>query len=347
MTTAQFITRTLIVLALAALAATVWAISDVLLLAFGSILFAIILHAIADHICAWTGLSKGWGLVAAGLLGIVVLAGTGYLFGQQISTQLEQVIHTLPNSVQTAFNKLGIKNPTDLLGGSSLGSTVTKLFSWGSALIDTGAGILFMIVAGIYIAASPTPYREGFVKLFPPRWQPNIAETLVDIGIALRAWFLAQLAAMVIIGVMMGIGMWLIGLPSPVALGLIAGVTEFVPLIGPVLGAIPALLIAFAQGPWMVAWALLVVAVVQQSENHLIIPLLIREMVSVPPAVGTFSVVAFGTLFGWLGVLFGYPLAVAFDVAIRLLYVREQLGEDVRIVPEEAEPAPSTGRNQE
>jgi len=336
MTTPQFVSRSLIVIALATVAALAWALSNVLLLAFGSILLAIILHAIADQIRAWTGLGKGWALLAAGLLGLAVVGGTGYLFGQRISTQLGYLVQQLPSALRIASGRLGIEDPMHLLQSSSVGAIVTRIFSWGSTILDTATGILFMVVAGIYMAVSPDPYHEGFIRLFPPRWHTPLRETLDDAGEALRLWFSGQLIAMLIVGTMTAIGMWLIGLPSALALGLIAGVTEFVPYVGPIMGAIPALLLASSQGPEMVLWALAVVLIVQQSENQLIVPLIMRRTVAVAPAVGTFAVLAFGTLFGWLGVLLGYPLAVVADVAIRRLYVRGQLGEEVDIAGEDA-----------
>jgi predicted PurR-regulated permease PerM len=127
--------------------------------------------------------------------------------------------------------------------------------------------------------------------------------------------------------------------PSALALGLIAGVTEFVPILGPVIGAIPALLLASTQDWNMVAWTLAVFIVVQQIESNLIMPLVAGRAVAVPPAVGLFAVVAIGVLFGPLGLLLGYPLAIVIDAAVRRLYVREALGEEVEIAGEHRDDA--------
>lgn len=114
---------------------------------------------------------------------------------------------------------------------------------------------------------------------------------------------------------LVALGLSVIGVPSPLALGAIAGVLEFVPIAGPVLGAIPALLLASTQGWHTMGRTLLVFVVVQQLESNVIMPL----MVALPPAVGLFAVVVMGVLFGPLGLLLGYPLAVVADVAIRKL----------------------------
>jgi predicted PurR-regulated permease PerM len=123
------------------------------------------------------------------------------------------------------------------------------------------------------------------------------------------------------------------------ALGLIAGVAEFVPIAGPVIGAVPALLLASTQDWHTVGWTLAVFVVVQQIESNLIMPLVAGRAVAVPPAVGLLAVVALGVLFGPLGLVLGYPLAIVIDVAVRKLYVRKTLGEEVEVTAEQSDSA--------
>jgi predicted PurR-regulated permease PerM len=209
-----------------------------------------------------------------------------------------------------------------------------NVFSWGTTVFGALAALVVVIVAGIYIAISPDTYRNGLVKLFPRRAQAQINATLDDAGEALRRWLAGQLLAMIMVGLMVTAGLALVGVPSALALGLIAGVTEFVPIIGPVIGAIPALLLASTQDWNTVLWTLVVFVVVQQVESNVIMPLVAGRAVAVPPAVGLFAVVAIGVLFGPLGMLLGYPLAIVIDSAVRRLYVRQALGEDVEIAGE-------------
>jgi len=221
-----------------------------------------------------------------------------------------------------------------MVKGSSIGELLMSAFSWGTTIFGAAAALVVVIVAGIYMAVKPDVYRDGFVMLFPKPMQAQIAETIDDAGEALRLWLGGQLLAMIIVGILIGVGLALVGVPSALALGLIAGVTEFVPIVGPVLGAIPALLLASTQDWHTVAWTLAVFVVVQQIESNLIMPLVAGRAVAVPPAVGLFAVVAIGVLLGPLGLLLGYPLAIVTDVAVRKLYVRETLGEDVEVAGE-------------
>ena len=128
-------------------------------------------------------------------------------------------------------------------------------------------------------------------------------------------------------------------MPSALALGFIAGLAEFVPIIGPILAAIPILLIASAQDLQTALLALGVVVAVQQVESNFIAPLIVSRMVSIAPAVGLFAVVAMGVLLGPLGLLLGFPLAIVIDIAVRRLYVHDTLGESVKIFGKPVKPS--------
>jgi predicted PurR-regulated permease PerM len=329
-----FVRRVVIVAAFAALAATVWLLSDVLLLVFGAILVASLLRAIADPLARGSGLPDQVALLLAGLGIVLVLATMGYVFGRQISSQLGHVAKLLPEAVQNLSDTFDLGSFTELMKGTSLGNLALRILAWGNTIFGVITGLLLVVFAGIYLAADPATYRAGLIKLFPPHLHPHIAATLDDSGHALRRWIIGQLLAMLLVGILVWLGLWLIGLPSALALGLIAGLTEFVPIIGPVVGAIPALLIASTHGLDMVLWTVGVFVAVQQIESQLIVPLVVGRVVLMPPAVGIFAVVAMGVLFGPLGLLFGFPLAVVVNVAVRRLYVRETLGEAVEIAGE-------------
>lgn len=155
--------------------------------------------------------------------------------------------------------------------------------------------------------------------------------TFGHIGGALENWLLGQLVSMTLVGVLTGIALSIIGLPSTFALALIAGLTEFIPLLGPILGGIPAVLVASGEGSSQVLWTLAAILAVQQIESNMITPIVQRRAVSLPAALTLFAVLAFGALFGTMGVLVATPLAVVAYVAVTDLYVRDALGEDVQV----------------
>ena len=329
-----FVRRVLIVLAIAACAALVWILSDIILLVFASVLLAVVLRSVAAFLSKHTGAKGAWALVIAGLAIVTIVAVILTVFGTQLRGQLDTLGSQLQSVKQAVAKYFDIGTMKDFLGKSSLGSLFVRAVSWGTTAIAAVVSLLLVVVGGIYMAANPTPYREGLIALSPPAWHARFRETLDDAGTALQLWLRAQLLAMLIVGVLVGGGAWLLGIPSSIALGLIYGLLEFVPLLGPIVGAIPILLVAAGQSWELALWALGLVVVVQQVEGNVIMPLVSGRAVQLPPAVALFAVVAFGVVFGPLGLVLGYPLAVVADVAIRRLYVREILGERVEIAAE-------------
>jgi predicted PurR-regulated permease PerM len=330
----RFVRKILIVGAAVAFAALVWSLREILLLVFASVLLAVILRFIAEILSARTGMTNSWSLVVGGCVVLGLIAAVITLFGTQLAGQFNVLASQLQSVERTVAGYFGVSSAKDLLSESSLGSLFVQALSWGTTAIAATAGLLLVIVGGVYMAIDPDIYRDGLIKLVPPEWQPRIRATLDDAGEALRMWVGAQLLAMVIVGVLIAIGALLIGIPSALALGLIFGLTEFVPVIGPIAGAVPIVLVAIGQSWEMALWAAGLVVLVQQLESNLIMPLVSGRAVQLPPAVGLFAVVAMGVVFGPLGLVLGYPLAVVFDVAIRRLYVRQTLGEDVEIAAE-------------
>ncbi len=330
----MFVRRILIVGAFVGLAAAIWFLSNVLLLVFAGILLAVLLRAIADPLTRKLAISDGWALLLSGLTILIVLGIGVILFGAQISSQFGQLAQVLPQAVERILQEFGFSGVQELLTGTVVGNILTTAYSWGTAIIGVLAGLLFVVFTGIYLSISPTTYRNGLIALFPPTIQPQISATIEDAGRALSLWLGGQLAAMAVVGVMTALGLWLIGLPSPFALGFIAALADFVPIVGPIAAAIPGLLVASSQGFDMVLWTLAVYVIVQQIESNVILPIIVGSAVQLQPAVGLFAVIALGVLFGPLGVLFAYPLAVVADVAVRRLYIRDTLGEPVEIVGE-------------
>jgi predicted PurR-regulated permease PerM len=197
------------------------------------------------------------------------------------------------------------------------------------------ANLFLVVVGGLYIATNPRLYRTGLLKLVPAERRELTGTALRDTGRSLRLWLVGQLVSMVLVGTLTGVGLWLIGVPSALVLGLLAGLLEFVPLVGPIVAAIPGLLIAATQGTETLLWALALYFVLQQLEGNIIQPLVQQRAVSLPPALLLFALVAFGTLFGIAGLLLAAPLTVVLFVAVKRLYVREALGTPTPIPGEE------------
>lgn len=332
---AAFVRRVLWVLLLIGLAWLLAELSGLLLLVFGAVLVAVIFDALAEPIGRVTRLPERWALLVAVLLVFAVVTLSGWLFGAQVSAQFEELQQTLPRAWQTFEAWLG----DTALGERLLAAARDWAPSWSGLARNVGSvaaatagavvNLLLVVVAGIYLAAQPRIYRSGLLQLIPPQSRAAGRDAMAAAGRGLRLWLRAQLIGMIAIGALTTAGLWLIGMPSALALGLLAGLAEFVPIVGPIIAAVPALLIALTLGTDTIVWTLVLYLAIQQIEGNVIMPIVTRHAVELPPALALFSVVALGILFGPLGVLFDAPLAVVLFVLVRELYVKRALAEPV------------------
>ena len=333
-----FVRRTLFVFGVAAALFLLWQLSGALLLAFAAVILAVILRSVAEPIAAHTRIGEAAAVAIAGLLLLATLAGAGWLFGFAVAGQMDQLIANLPRSAAdlqalVADWPFGAQLARMLAGGPELlagaQGVVGRVGGYALTLAGVVTSVVLVIIAGVFLAISPRYYRDGVILLFPEPRRPALREAADSAGRALRAWVLGQLADMVVVGVMTGVGVSLIGLTSPLALGVLAGLLAFVPIVGSIAGAVPGVLLA-VQGGWeLVAWTVLVYVVVQQVEGNLIYPFIQKRAVNLPPALTIFGVVVFGMLFGIMGVLVATPMMVVLFVGVRLLYLRRTLHEDV------------------
>ena len=189
-----------------------------------------------------------------------------------------------------------------------------------------------MLVGGIYLAANPRMHVHGVARLLPPARRVTVLRAMHDTGNALRLWLIGQGVVMLSMGLMMWAAYAWLGLPSAAALALIAALADFVPFIGPILGALPALVIASTIDMQTLLWTLGAVVVAQQIESYALMPFVQRRAVKLPPFIGLFSIVVFGTLFGLIGIMLAVPLAVAVMTLVQRLWVKGVLDEQAEVL---------------
>ncbi|MHB8839832.1 MAG: AI-2E family transporter [Gemmatimonadaceae bacterium] len=182
-------------------------------------------------------------------------------------------------------------------------------------------GFMLVLFLAVYIAAEPDVYKRGLLLLFSPATRHQLAPVLDAIGVKLRRWLGTQALAMLIIGTVTTITLMIIGVRAALPLGILAGILEFIPNIGPTLSAIPAIVVAFVDSPQK---ALVVVAVywgIQFLENNLLIPYLMKEQLELPPALTMMTQVVMAYVFGLMGLFVATPLLAAIMVAVQMLHV--------------------------
>lgn len=333
----HFAKRVIIALGVIAIAYFLWLTSDVMLLVFAAILLAILLHSFAQAISQWTHLPHSISLLVAVVCIFGLIAGFAYFFGAQLSGQLMQLADSLPEAIDSAGRRFGIEYAAQRLQDTIRAETGSRLLSsvtrWSYSILGALANFLLVLVAAIYFAIDPGVYRRGFAMLFPPDQHPRVLSALDAAGNVLRHWLAGQFVTMLLVAAISMLAYWWIGLPSPIALGIVAGLFNFVPYLGPVLSALPPLLFALSMDTQTLLWTLGAVVVIQQLEGNVVTPLIQRRAVSLPPALGIFAIVVFGVAFGILGVFLAVPLAASLLVLIRKLWVRETLHADTTKTP--------------
>ncbi|MBU2531325.1 MAG: AI-2E family transporter [Alphaproteobacteria bacterium] len=311
-----------------------WQIRAALLVVLAGVIVAVLLAAAAQPIRRYTPLPHG---SAVGIAALVIVAATGLvslLVGSQVNEQISALSQRLPEAASQLEQRLGLslegagKGAGEGRGGSlgEVQSFVGRIASFGYKMAETLTGTILVVIAGVFLAMDPDTYKRGIVQLFPKRAHKQIETTLEDCGVALHRYLVGLLVSMLIVGLLAGFGVWALGLPAPLALGLFAGLTQFVPVIGPIVGAVPALILAAGEGGYMILWTALLFLAIQQLESNMITPLIQRRAVNLPPGVFLLSIFAFGILFGTLGVIVAGPLTVVAFVAVKKLYVRDTLG---------------------
>lgn len=349
-TSSRPILRTaLIVLAVLAAGLLLWTLRNVVILIFGAIVLAVILRVIANPLKGRFGIPERMALLLAILLVTGVVALAFWLFGQEVAVQAEMLRETIPAAWQSLMGRLdalGIAEPLQQWlrsAGGSTGSVVAGLRGVMVSVTSAVADAVLLIVGGIYLAANPDLYRRGLIKLVPKHFRPKLDQALQDCWIALRLWLIGRLTTMVIVGILTGAGLWLLGMPAALTLGIAAGVLDFVPFVGPIVAAVPAILLALATSPTMALWVIGFYILIQQIEGNVVTPLIQQRMVQLPPALLLFALVAFGLLFGVIGVLLAEPLTVVLYVLVKRLYVRGYLQTETPIPGEVTQEADAEG----
>ena len=189
--------------------------------------------------------------------------------------------------------------------------------------------LVVLAAAALYFAVSPDLYVNGTLRLIPPRHRERGHEIMHAVGTTLRWWFLGQAVDMLVVGVLTGAGLLALGIPLWGTLAVIAALCNFVPYIGALAGAVPAILVALGHGPQSALWVAALFVCVQSLEGYLVAPLIQKRTVELPPVLTIMSQTVLGTLFGPLGLILATPLTAASMVLVRKLYVEDVLGDEI------------------
>ena len=331
------VTTAVVLLALLLIAALYYTF-DVLMLVFAAALLAIFLRGLAELLSYYVKLSDGWLVLIVSLLLIALVGGFIALLSPSIAEQATLLRDKIPSSIQKV---------TDFLNHYGWGRTLiqnlptydefvanlnaSNLLSGVSGFFTSTMGVLgnigIVILLAIYLASEPKMYLDGFVRLFPHERRDRSKEVISGIYQTLRWWLIGKAGSMLFIGVLTWIGLSILGVPLALTLGLIAGLLSFIPNFGPILSAVPAILLAFIDSPITALYVLGLYIFVQLIESNVVTPFIERETVELPPGLTIVFQLALGVLVGGLGLVLATPLLAGIVVAVQMLYIEDVLGD--------------------
>lgn len=292
---------------------------DVLLLAFAGVLFAVFLRTLSDPVSTHTRISSGWALLIVVVVLAALMALAAWKAAPDVAHQVDELIVDAPKLVDQATESVKsyswgrwaldqADGAADWLGKPRTVRRAATVVSSGIGLLGTG---LVVLLVGLFIAIEPSPYKRGILRLVPVAGRKKADELLDDVWRVLRAWLLGKLVAMAAIFVVTWGGLIALGVPIALTLALLAAALTFIPNFGPVLAAIPAILLGLQQGTGTALAVAGLYAGAQALESYVLTPLIQRKAVSLPPAITLLAQVAMGLVAGGMGLLLATPLIAA------------------------------------
>ncbi|UZK69321.1 AI-2E family transporter [Sphingomonas sp. S1-29] len=332
-----------ILIALVCLAMLLISLTNLFLLIFAAIVLSAVFETLASLMQRWTKLPRGLALTAAVLLILGSFIGIFAMFGAQLAAEFDTIREKFPTAlegIQQQLDSWGVGGQARELVAGGTKDLTSVLQGAGGYALSAGSGLAdfaLVLVGAIFLAVEPGVYRRGLVLLMPERAEDVTEAALDDAGTALKGWMIGQLMSMVVVAAFTALGLWLLGVPAAGGLGLIAGLLDIIPFIGPIIAAVPAVLLAFTVSPSTALWTVGLFLLIQQIQGNLLQPLIQKRAVDVPPGVLLFAVAGAGILFGLLGVLLAAPLTVVIFVLVQRIYVKTLLGKPIETAAEKAD----------
>ncbi|WP_051971303.1 AI-2E family transporter [Massilia sp. 9096] len=319
-----------------ALGAAIWFAADALLLIFACILFSVLLYELSVIVRDRLKINRQLALVVVLLLLVAVIGLGGWAMAPQIAEQSSALAKQLPASIERVQDMVKahpmlqhvaqqMPSTKEIVGSLQRFAPDAGLLFGG--VLGTLANIVIIIAVGIYFASSPRVYTHGFIKLIPQPRRARAGEVLDTIGTSLARWLLGKGASMLIVAAILSTGLTMLGVPLGLILGIIAGLMDFIPYVGPILGGVPAVLIALSTSTDLALYTGLLLLAIQMLDGYVLLPVIESRSVNLPPALTIIMQLIFGTLFGFAGVALATPLTAVLVKLVNMLYVEDILGD--------------------
>lgn len=285
------------------------------------------------------GAPRGVGtlVIYAGVTLLVALLGA-YLF-PRILGQLERLAEALPDEAQqiqarlvsfyARFSRFNVPEPVKgavdegiRRAEEALVDAVRRAVSAIPALLPGMTMLALVPVLAFYFTMDFPKIKMWLLSWIPARWRSEVVGLLIEMDEALGSFIRGQLLVSAIVGVLISLGLSIIGVDFALVIGVLAGILDVIPYFGPVIGAVPAIALAFLKSPVLVVYVVVLFVVVNQVESAIVGPNILGEQIGLHPVAVIFAILAGGRLFGVTGVFLAVPVAAIVKVFLRYLQAR-------------------------
>ena len=265
---------------------------------------------------------------------IGVLVGIGFLIVPPLVHQTRQLWGALPEMFERAqtyliqkgllTESLTMQEAVARAPVSKGGDAVSTVFGAIAGVVGGLFGLLTILILTFYLLVDADQLRGSLLRLFRPERRARVASVSRDITVKVSAWLVGQLTLGAIIGASSALGLWLIGVPFFYVLALISGIGELIPVVGPILSAIPAIAVASSISLKTVLMVVIFFVVQQQFENHILVPKVMERQVGVSAVTVIVSLLIGGKLLGIVGAILAVPTAAILQVLFTELTSRDE-----------------------
>ncbi len=306
-----------------------WNVRDILGLLFAALVFSSAIDNWVDRMQA-KGFPRGISVLLVYIIMFGVMSIIVYLLIPPISEQVREISRQFPliynraaqvfGTFQTFTAEHGLKqNVAQSLESVNqfLGRSVGNAFGAISSFFGGIASFFLVLILTFYMVVEEQAMKRALLGILPDKYQPFAAQLTHKIQNKIGAWLQGQLILCFVIGIVTTFLLWVAGVKYALVLGLIAGVLEFIPYLGPILAAVPALFLAFFQDPIKAVFVLIIYIAVQQLENNILVPKIMQRAVGLNPIITITALLVGMKLGGVSGALIAIPIATAISVVLR------------------------------
>ncbi|XWK90109.1 MAG: AI-2E family transporter [Phormidium sp.] len=329
-----------------------WEIRQLLLLVFAAIVFATSLNQLVRWLTRKLKLPRFWSVIVSLVLFFAVTIGFFFLIVPPFIAQSQELIELFPKAIDiwnTRLRQLINDLPpwiNQFLPRPTINTQAFRpsqqLFQQLQPLVQSlvgGAGVfvsntlgmllsfLFVLVLTIMMLAQPQAYRKIFVRLFPSFYRRRVEEILTECEISLGKWVIGAIISMTLVALLSFVGLSIIGVRLALAQGVLAGLLNFIPNIGPTLSVVLPMGVALLDNPWKSLFVLILYIFIQQLESNFITPYVMAQQVALLPAITLVCQVVFATFFGFLGLVLALPITVVAKVWINEVLIKDVLDQ--------------------